>query len=636
MNLFPSHPEEEKTKEQIQYLAIMLLAGIGYYLFFFLPEQRTEAKKEIKEAFNVNSPVTATDLDASLWKGFKTWQERLDKFYLPSQISKFKDTMQEAIETRKKEVEEKKFRSIKEAKEQAINDIQDYAKKELGNLKEISSIKKVLENFSKRINRLQSNDISSIVSEANAFIDQAKIKKKKLHWRRESSNWADKKLEILKQAFNNSWAQYIDIIGGNEPEECTFTASYTICFPPSLWNKLTNEQKKHKKVKKLDLDPKVDKYTFNPKIDNWYEKALVDPVRGERDKSKLDNNAALYGTPRTGKSIIVEKLAYKSDKYPLVVIQGSALTPNVNDQKCNVDNFNKFIFTICDINNTLVDDFGFERNPKSGEPQYIFFIDEANQVSENTFVRKSSGLTFLKECMGSDNYKKNESHNLWIIATNHLSEIDEAVYQPGRLANQLNFSWTLGKFKEYADDVGITSDFPQHWMDTNSLSEEDNKWISRFNVILFEESFLGRTIDGESIPNAVSFWDKFISNEDNKKILNEEKETNEQGEEVINQKGIQLGELLQFFWQKFDSGELWDKDFDAKFESPREPKIHDIVVQGANKISESIDKRLKELDETTDKIRQEIEAGQNDIANTIDKALDQITTLLSTIASKID
>jgi hypothetical protein len=95
-----------------------------------------------------------------------------------------------------------------------------------------------------------------------------------------------------------------------------------------------------------------------------------------------------------------------------VVIQGSALTPTINDQKCSIDNFKKFIYTICDINNTLVDDFGLERNPESGEPQYIFFIDEANQVSENTFARKSSGLTFLKECMGSDNYKANESHNL--------------------------------------------------------------------------------------------------------------------------------------------------------------------------------------------------------------------------------
>lgn len=291
-----------------------------------------------------------------------------------------------------------------------------------------------------------------------------------------------------------------------------------------LWNELSEEQKNNKKAEELKLREEVESYTFNPKIDNWYDKVLVDPVRGERDKSKIDNNATLYGAPRTGKSIIVEKLAYNADRYPLVVIQGSSLTPNLNDQKCTIDNFKKFIYTVCDINNSLVDEFNLERNPASGEPQYIFFIDEANQVSENTFAKRSSGLTFLKECTGSDDYKNNESHNLWIIATNYLSEIDEAVYQSGRLANQLNFSWTIGKFKEYSEDASIYYDFPQHWQDTNSLSPEDNKWVNRFNIIHFEESFLGRTIGGKKIENGIPFWDKFSSNSDNKEILEEIKE----------------------------------------------------------------------------------------------------------------
>ncbi|CAI2188240.1 17275_t:CDS:10 [Funneliformis geosporum] len=313
---------------------------------------------------------------------------------------------------------------------------------------------------------------------------------------------------------------------------------------------------------------------------------LVDPVRGERDKSKIDNNATLYGAPRTGKSIIVEKLTYQADIYPLVVIQGSSLTPNLNDQKCTIDNFKKFIYTVCDINNSLVDEFGLERNPESGEPQYIFFIDEANQVSENTFVKKSSGLTFLKECTGSDDYKNNESHNLWIIATNYLSEIDEAVYQPGRLANQLNF--------KYAEDAGIYYDFPQHWQNTNSL-------------------------------------DKFIANSDNKEILEEikEKATGKDGKEIIDektkkpkeiiqQKGIPLGEFLEFFWQKFDSGEF-----------PREPKIEKVAKEIGTNIQQTLDIRLKEIEKTSDEVLKDKNMTQQQLITKIKKKIEEIQQLIN-------
>ena len=131
--MFEQSLEEEnsKQKEQLQYLVIMLLIGVGYYLFFFLPEQRNEAKKEIEAVFKENSPVIVDDLDSNLWKGFKTWQERLDKLYFPSPISKFKETMQEAIETRKKELEIGKARNLQEAKDNAIKSIEEFAKKEI-------------------------------------------------------------------------------------------------------------------------------------------------------------------------------------------------------------------------------------------------------------------------------------------------------------------------------------------------------------------------------------------------------------------------------------------------------------------------------------------------------------------------
>src|SRR5436305_12111705 len=107
---------------------------------------------------------------------------------------------------------------------------------------------------------------------------------------------------------------------------------------------------------------------------------------------------------------MAEKLAYEAAKYPLVVIQGSSLTPKDLDYKSGIDPLGKFIFTLCDIDYTLTDDFGFERED-NGEVKYILFVDEANQITTSTLISRSTELTFLKECMGSDT-GINESKNL--------------------------------------------------------------------------------------------------------------------------------------------------------------------------------------------------------------------------------
>ena len=107
---------------------------------------------------------------------------------------------------------------------------------------------------------------------------------------------------------------------------------------------------------------------------------------------------------------MAEKLTYEADRYPLVVIQGSALTPRKADYDAQIDPLTKFIFTLCDIDHTLVDDFGFERE-ENGEVRYILFIDEANQINTSTVLQEPTKLTFLKECMGGDN-RINETQNL--------------------------------------------------------------------------------------------------------------------------------------------------------------------------------------------------------------------------------
>ncbi|CAI2190750.1 2327_t:CDS:2 [Funneliformis geosporum] len=193
-------------------------------------------------------------------------------------------------------------------------------------------------------------------------------------------------------------------------------------------------------------------------------KVKPNPVRGEmnpNDLSNLDNNALFYGAPRTGKSVMTEKLAYEADIYPLVVVQGSSLTPNKSNRDANVDVLLKFFFTLSSITYDLADDYGFER-AENGEVRHILFLDEADQICTNNFERPkdaSTELTFLKECMGT-----------------------------GRLSNPLSFSWTLNEFISYSDDAGISSQFPQHWIENKTLKDEDNKLYDSKQL----ESFAGK------------------------------------------------------------------------------------------------------------------------------------------------
>ncbi|CAG8800838.1 23627_t:CDS:2 [Gigaspora margarita] len=228
----------------------------------------------------------------------------MDKLYSPNQINQFKESMIEAIETKKKEMEEKKFRSVEEAKKSAIEELKDSCTDEE---KIQPTIKEIIEKYSRKINNSEVNNISTLLKKANELIVEERVKRQGLHWKR--------KIKKEEQRMNK--------LNANAP--------YAINFPPSLWNDLSEEEKQHEKAKELKLDPKVD------------------------------------------------------------------------------------------------NDFNFQRS-EGGEVRYILFVDEADQISENSFSKESTGLTFLKECMGSDDYKNNET------------KIDPAAYRPGRLSNPLDFN----------------------------------------------------------------------------------------------------------------------------------------------------------------------------------------------------
>ena len=109
----------------------------------------------------------------------------MDKLYFLSQISKFSENVIEAIEIRKKEIEAGKARNIKEARENAIKSIKEFAKKEI---EKVPSFEKEVKKFYRRINQASTDDLSSISDEANTLITQQKNKRQKLHWLREAHN----------------------------------------------------------------------------------------------------------------------------------------------------------------------------------------------------------------------------------------------------------------------------------------------------------------------------------------------------------------------------------------------------------------------------------------------------------------
>jgi len=122
----------------------------------------------------------------------------------------------------------------------------------------------------------------------------------------------------------------------------------------------------------------------------------------------------------------------------MIEIKGSTLSPNKLDSDLGIAPLEKFILTICDVEHTLEDDFGFSRED-NGEARFILFVDEADLVSREARFFDPIKLAFLKECMEQVS-KEKQTENLWIFATNHLDLIERAVYRPGRLSNPLDFS----------------------------------------------------------------------------------------------------------------------------------------------------------------------------------------------------
>ncbi|MCE8163127.1 MAG: AAA family ATPase [Candidatus Moeniiplasma glomeromycotorum] len=625
---------KKKQSNKWQLLIFIFLAGIGYYFLAYLPRKRDKAREEISKLLQKNQVIAVSDLDNNLWKGGENWEEYLDELFLVSQINLFFREMKREIIEKSEREKEKPLK----AREKAIEEIEEFAKNNWTKDElELPELQGKIKEFTKQIKKTSVDKLSKVVEEANNFIVDVKVKRQGLHWKRKIHNWADRWLLRNRNSFESAWEKMTKFYGG-EPNYFDAAAIYEIKFPPSLWNNLDDKQQELAKKKghsELKLKDEVQSYKFSPLITEWEDKSRSDPIRGEldpNDLSNLDNNALFYGAPRTGKSVMAEKLAYEADKYPLVVIQGSTLTPKKSDNDIGATLLIKFIYTISDITHKLVEDFNFERE-EDGEVRYILFLDEADQICTTHLLPPkdaSSQLTFLKECMGSDS-KEEETKNLWIAATNHLDNVNPAVYQSGRLSNRLSFSWTIGEFIEYSKDAGINSQFPQRWIEDTTLNDEDNQWVNRFNKIIFDKDFL-------------PFWSKFIEKNPEAEYEPEEDEKEEEqpegddDQEPKNKKvKIKWGEMFEFFWRLKDSSQL--ANFDGKFANPRDPKIEEVIkessITAANHISKTLNTRLKDIWENIKDIKDEMTVANTTFSENMNKATEEITTLLASIGEKM-
>ena len=157
------------------------------------------------------------------------------------------------------------------------------------------------------------------------------IKKKKLHWRRKSHNWASEWLVRSKDKFET----ILTNLGGEEEiNMLDIAASYTIHFPPSLYNSLTEEQKEQfEKRFENDVKKHIDKVAeyFSPEEDGI--KYVIMFVPSEVIFSKI-NEQRYYNIVKVA---LEKKVSICSPSIFLVIIDQLRLWNKIWEQYKDLD-----------------------------------------------------------------------------------------------------------------------------------------------------------------------------------------------------------------------------------------------------------------------------------------------------------
>jgi len=153
--------------------------------------------------------------------------------------------------------------------------------------------------------------------------------------------WADKKLKDISGTLVTAYQEEVNLFpdGDKHPDfHFSRTASFIIYFPPSLREHCEAGEKAGEI--NCEMLKEKEELVLSNDIITWYNNVVTDPIRGQDDN---ENNALFYGMTRTGKSQTLKNLCRESDKYPLVEIKGSSLTPRL---KVNMNVLEKFQYTI--------------------------------------------------------------------------------------------------------------------------------------------------------------------------------------------------------------------------------------------------------------------------------------------------
>ena len=436
-------------------------------------------------------------------------------------------------------------------------------------------------------------------------------------WELPVNSWADRIVNGKKSSLLGEYQKFASWFPeGDKDERFYFSraAPYKIFFPPSL--RSYYDKGKELELENCEMLERNKDLILSDEIKAWIRRAEADPTRGNYEDG-LGNNALFYGAPGTGKTETMRNLCVKADKYPLVVVAGSDLTPTDADQKGEILPLHKFAYTISELEWSLVKDYGFERE-ENGEVKYMLFVDEANQISNNSLVFQSNGLKFLKDCLESAD-KDRDSKNLWAFATNHRDQVEKATFRKGRLSNPLDFTWNWKVFKEFCKNNGV--DLPKRWKDQNQLVPEDEKWLADFNIDVFNRYFLGK--DGDVVERR-EFWNLFIEKNPDAEYIPKRKDNEQESNDKEDEKEvkIEIGEFLEFFWH---IKEKYSTSFNGIYERVQKLTMEKVLDV---RLSELIKNTEKQLDNLID----ELETSRKD--GKISEIMTKVDQIIKSLANR--